>query len=203
MGIHTQREPYGNPNLGRGLNVNYDPESSRNSLCLERLRSVLEYEPESGVFRWAIQLNARGALGAVAGTVDRRGYRLIRIDKVMHAAHRLAWLYVHGRWPVPGVDHINGDKSDNRIANLREATAAQNLENIPLRKDNICGSPGVHKFRNKWVARIRYKGVVHRLGSYEDIDDAAFAYAEAKRALHRFQPTVRKRWSPTQQPKSP
>jgi hypothetical protein len=109
----------------------------------------------------------------------------------MHSAHRLAWFYVHGRWPNPGIDHINGQKGDNRICNLREANSSQNAQNQTLRKDNVCGHPGVQAMGGKWRARIRLNGISHELGYYEDIEDAAFAYSEAKLALHKFNPTVR------------
>lgn len=94
----------------------------------KRLKEVLDYDPATGVFTWRVELNARGKVGDPAGC-NSWGYRVIRIDGRLYGAHRLVWLYVHGRWPDAMIDHVNGDRSDNRIENLREANSVQNAHN--------------------------------------------------------------------------
>jgi hypothetical protein len=97
-------------------------------LTAERLRELLDYDPETGRFIWrkdhptAKHIKA----GSVAGTKNGRGYWVIGVAGAKYVAHRLAWLYVTGEWPAHLVDHENGDRLDNRFANLREATDSQN-----------------------------------------------------------------------------
>ena len=111
-------------------------------LTAERLREVLSYDPKTGIFRWR---KARGKLpaGAIAGVDTEKGYRRIGLDYANHYAHRLAWLYVHGQWPVEEIDHKNGVRSENWIKNLREATHAQNGQNITISQNNKSGAVGV------------------------------------------------------------
>ncbi len=97
-------------------------------LTAERLRELLTYDPETGHFRWVFTKGCRAG-GQIAGTVRRDGYLCIAVDGRKHKAHRLAWFYMHGRWPHPEIDHINRSKLDNRLCNLREATRVENNAN--------------------------------------------------------------------------
>jgi hypothetical protein len=150
-------------------------------LTHEQLKELLHYDPETGVFTTRV---ARGNL-----SVDRkagcksRGYIQLRIADRIYRAHRLAWFYVHGSWPDSEIDHINLVTSDNRIANLREATRKQNTTNTPARRNNRCGKKGVTfaKHAGKWRARIVHNGRPEHLGYFTDIEAAHAAYAAAAR----------------------
>lgn len=94
-------------------------------LTPERLRELLEYDPETGKFTWLRNRAFKALGGTHAGYLNSNGYLRITVDDVSYAAHRLAWLYVHGRWPDKTIDHINRNKQDNRIANLRDVTHSE------------------------------------------------------------------------------
>lgn len=144
-------------------------------------REILGYNSETGVFTWKTRRGARAFAGAVAGSLDRKGYQVIIINRRTYMAHRLAWLIMYGNWPLDQIDHINNVKSDNRLANLRQATGSQNLSNVPLTKRNKSGVRGVswNPNRRKWVAEIRVNTKLKHLGYFEDIADAATAYRDA------------------------
>src|ERR1700738_4035243 len=100
-----------------------------NDLTAEHLRELLNYDPDTGEFRRRASRGGEAA-GTLAGCPRRPGgYRIICVDRVIFLAHRLAWLHSYGVWPTKDIDHIDGDKTNNRIANLREATPAQNVMN--------------------------------------------------------------------------
>lgn len=150
-----------------------------------RLTEVLTYDPLSGAFAWRDFMNGRATAGGAAGTTTVTGHRQIRLDGRQYKAHRLAWLYVHGVWPRGCIDHINGNPSDNRIANLRDATPfvnAQNLHGPTIR--NTTGFLGVTKHRGRWCSSIQSRGKRHFLGAHDTAEQAYFAYLEAKRRLH-------------------
>jgi len=118
--------------------------SGRTELTAERLREVLRYEPETGVFVWRVRAARRIHVGAVAGNISpSSGYRFIGVDCRLYGAHRLAWLYMTGEWPKHQVDHVNMDCADNRWANLRDATCSQNTANSCVRINNKSGFKGV------------------------------------------------------------
>lgn len=162
-------------------------------LTAERLRELLSYDPETGVFRRLISTSSNAMAGDIAGGMNAGGYVRIGIDGISHRAHRLAWLYMHGEWPDAQVDHRNRVRSDTRFDNLRKATNAQNQQNRGMARTNTSGRIGVHwSVRvGKWRARIRLSGCRRELGFFDDIADAAAAYAEAKAKMHSFQPTLR------------
>lgn len=143
--------------------------------------ALFEYDPDTGV------LSPRP--GANAG-VRRRpdGYWIAwrQKGKRLYLGHRVAWLLHHGAWPVHGIDHINGDKSDNRIANLREATQHQNGGNQRLRRNNTSGFKGVcwDTWTNRWVATIMAHGKHHNLGRFDSPEDAHAAYMTAAVELY-------------------
>jgi len=161
-------------------------------LTSEMLREIVSYDPENGVFRWKIQVGSRKP-GDEAGYIRPDGYSRITVLGNPQLSHRLAWLYTHGCWPSDQLDHINGVRSDNRIANLREATHAQNHQNRIIRSDNKSGYLGVcwHKRDRKWVAQIRVNKKNIHLGVYDSPSDAAEAYLRAKQKLHTFNPAPR------------
>lgn len=162
-------------------------------LAVARLRDVLDYDPETGLFVWKKRTGPRSNPGSIAGVTKKdRGYVEIRVDGRTYKAHRLAWLYVHGRWPSGDIDHINMVTSDNRICNLREATRSQNCCNKRPRRDSRAGIKGVcwYKQLARWVAQIRIRGESHHLGYFHTIEEAAKAYEVAARKFHgEFAPT--------------
>lgn len=157
-------------------------------LTIERLKSRLTYDPNTGVFVWL--KSCQGTLaGAVAGTTDDDGRINIVLDYVRHKAYRLAWFYVTGSWPKQSIDHINGVASDNRFCNLREASQQQNNTNLhKARKHNKTGLLGAQwrKDKNKYRSRIVCNGVEHFLGYFATAEAAHAAYLKAKRRLHPF-----------------
>ena len=155
-------------------------------LTAARLQTLLMYDANTGVFTWrATRRNCKQ--GAIAGTLDARGYRRISVDSKIYLAHRLAWLYEIGQWPLCELDHINRQRDDNRIVNLREANRTINTQNTNLRKDSQTGYRGVgwHKASKRWRARIQVNGKMLELGYFADMDDAAKAYATAAQIHHK------------------
>ncbi len=157
------------------------------SLTAERLRALLHYDPDSGEFTRRINM-AHEVAGAIAGRIaGARGYRSICIDYRTYSVHRLAWLYVHGQWPVGQIDHINRDKLDNRICNLRCVSATLNLQNIDkARSHNQSGYLGATRVtkNGKWFARITVNGEKIYGGVFETAEAASAEYFRMKRKFH-------------------
>lgn len=156
------------------------------------LKELLHYDPETGVFTWAVSRSGV-RIGDVAGCLKRNGYRYIGVDGRDYLAHRLAWLYMTGLWPADQIDHINGVKDDNRLVNLREATHLQNHQNRALDVKNTSGFLGVswHRVTEKWRAYISVGGQQKHLGLFTRPEDAYAAHLTAKAELHTFNPEVR------------
>jgi hypothetical protein len=153
------------------------------------LREVLEYNPETGIFTWKNPTATCVKVGDIAGWIDFHGYHSIRLNKKIYRSHRLAWLYVYGKFPEKSIDHINGIRTDNRIKNLREATVSENAQNQrKSMSNNKTGYLGVSKItnKNKWCAFIKVNGKNKNLGTFETPELAAIAYLDAKRNLHVF-----------------
>ena len=153
----------------------------------EQLKSFLHYDPEMGIFVWMAPNSRRVHVGYEAGCLRKvDGYIQIMINRRLYLAHRLAWLYVHGLWPKDQIDHINGVKDDNRIANLREATRSQNMYNQGKRTDNSSGVKGIswHKPAKKWLVQIRFNGKNKYLGLFTDKHEAAESYRRAALLYH-------------------
>ena len=160
--------------------------AATSKLTAERLREVSRYEPLTGEFTWLHDAGSRARKGCPAGCVKNGRHTAIMIDNVLYKAHRLAFFYMMGRWPIPEVDHQNLEKSDNRWENLREANRAQNMANTPVRSSNKSGFKGVSwaKDRNAWRAQItvNYKNKV--IGAFSTKEAAYAAYCEESARLH-------------------
>jgi len=158
-----------------------------NDLTADYVREILDYNPETGVFKWKWRegvskcINARYS-GKKAGNVRTDGYVLIRINFRLYQAHRLAWLIVHGEWPPKDLDHIDGGPGNNRIDNLRIATRNENMRNRKQHKNNATGIKGVHwgKRDRKFVAQIMAGNKRLHLGSFATLAEAAAAREAAE-----------------------
>ncbi|WP_312165885.1 HNH endonuclease [Massilia timonae] len=156
------------------------PSYDHNRVSIDRLREVLEYCSVTGQFTWKVSPAPRIKAGALAGKVNPRGYAFVTFERTTHAAHRLAWAFHYGEWPESGIDHINRIKTDNRIANLRLATASQNNANYGIGRANTSGFKGVTRLRHgSWQAQIQVNGKNHYLGAFRSKEDAAGAYSAA------------------------
>jgi hypothetical protein len=154
-------------------------------LTADRVRQALKYDAGTGVFTWRIGRQGAAA-GSVAGCVDIYGYRIIGMDRRGYRAHRLAWLYAYGHWPTAEIDHIDGDRLNNRIANLREATRSENQRNVGVTRSNTSGFKGVYWYPRdrKWQAKIMLGGKSKHLGLFDSPDLAHAAYCEAAGRIH-------------------
>ena len=171
------------------------------------LRRLLAYDPASGTLTWKARTpdlfsdgkqtaehrcnkwNSRFAGKPALGAAHNKGYRRGRIFGRAYKAHRVAFALHHGAWPADQIDHINGDRTDNRIANLRSVDNATNGRNAARPVTNTSGHVGVvwHKARGKWQARINADGKRKHLGYFDDFDAAcsARAAAEVKHGYHQ------------------
>lgn len=149
------------------------------SLTLDRLKSVLAYDSETGIFTWLAKPRRR-SMDLIAGTENGGGYRQICIYQKVYKAHRLAWFYVYGKWPSGQIDHINGMRSDNRISNLREATHSTNQANAKKRSSSNSPHKGVtyHVASGLWHARVTKERKLAFSGYFNSPDEAAKAYRD-------------------------
>jgi hypothetical protein len=147
------------------------------SLTAQHLRALLDYDAETGVFTWRVA-RRRIVKGSAAGSVNGDGYVTIGIDYSRYQAHRLAWLYMTGEWPVNEIDHKNRVRDDNKWSNLREATSSQNHRNS---RAHTSGLKGTHldKQSKRWRAFIRQDGKQRYLGTFATAADAHAAYCTA------------------------
>ena len=144
---------------------------------------------EDGELVWKVSTARRVKIGDIAGTIHRStGYRRITVNGKQYRAHRLIWFMVHGKFPVNMLDHINGNKLDNRISNLREATHQENMQNkTKADSDSKTGFLGVYLHQKKFLARIQVsKGRRKYLGRFDTPEEAHEAYLKAKREHHKF-----------------
>jgi hypothetical protein len=148
-----------------------------------RVRELLSYDKDTGLFTWrASRKGVKRASGLRAGTTNKLGYVYVTIDRVMYLGHRLAWLYVKGRWPSE-IDHKNGNPSDNRFANLRIATHCQNMQNAKKRRAGLKGVVWAPE-RGKWTAAITANRKFIHLGYFPTELSAHEAYQKAAMKLH-------------------
>lgn len=152
-------------------------------LTLARLKTLISYDPETGVFTRVGFRKGRGRAGSKAGTFDDDGYVIVCVDYKSYRANRLAWFYLFGVWPDGSIDHINGDRSDDRWCNLREISNQENSQNrhgpnagrvrqLPI---------GVYSSGSGFKSRIRVGGVNHHLGRFDTPELASAAYLSCRR----------------------
>ena len=152
---------------------------------LAYLRSSFNYDPATGLFTHKEKRSFHE--GAPAGCLNRLGYVILNVKKKLFFAHRIAWFYVHSKWPAHYIDHINGCRSDNRISNLRDIPKALNHQNQrKAQANNKTGLLGVsfNKSRGHYVAQIAINGKRKYIGSFDTKEAAHAAYVRKKRELH-------------------
>jgi hypothetical protein len=150
-----------------------------------RLREVLDYNPDTGVF--VRRLKQSGVKqGKISGSLTLEKYQVTSIDRKTYKCHRLAWLYMTGKFPDGQIDHINGNRSDNRFENLRDVTHTQNIQNQRKAQmsNKSTGVLGVFKNGSGFAARISHNNTKIYLGTFKTTEEAQAAYIAAKRVLH-------------------
>ena len=150
-------------------------------LTQQQLKQLLAYDPDTGAFTWLKPTSNRVKPGALACSVNTVGYVRIGIGGKRYAAHRLAWLYVHGVWPENEIDHINRNRQDNRICNLRDVNSQQNKLNSGVRRNNTSGVKGVSwdKKSKRWRVQARINGQKTYIGVFDTLEEATTAYQKA------------------------
>lgn len=161
-------------------------------ITADLVRHLLNYDPKTGIFVWREREDAKKAWiarfsGKQTGCLNVYGYLVIKICGQAAPSHRLAWLYVYGRWPDHEIDHINGVKTDNRIINLRDVSRSENQQNLSYPQSNSrSGIRGVVQRGNKWLAVIMLNQKQIYLGQFCTKDEAAAAYETAKTKLNPY-----------------
>jgi hypothetical protein len=167
------------------------PKEKNSNLTAEWLRANMHYDPQTGGFHWTKPGFGRTVGKPIGSKMWTQGntYLTMKVDGVVYYAHRLAWLYVHGRWPEGSIDHIDCNRTNNAIANLREATPAQNAARRDTSKRMIAPSRGVFPQDPGYVARLHYRlhyeGKRHYLGYFPTVEEARrAAYEAAAQKIH-------------------
>ena len=172
--------------IERSLRFNSSDSGFEGSKTVNRIRKMpplssfqnrLKYDADTGIFTWLGEFNAKRVGRRAGTTVGIKGYRTITIKKRRYYEHRVAWYMMTGEDPTGfEIDHINGDKSDNRFCNLRLATSQTNKANCGLTKSNNSGFKGVHARGSRWIASITYDNKLIHLGMFKCPKEAAIAY---------------------------
>ena len=172
---------------------------------IERLRDLFDYDPETGVLTRkmrpredfatsrAWRIHQARYTAEPAGWPDDKGYVRVKVDKDGNfLAHRVIWALAYGSWPVLGLDHRDGDPSNNRLSNLREATKSENAQNQkPVRSTGVFFDAATRGLKRRFRANIGVNGKQIGLGSFSTHEEAHAAYLAAKARLHTFQPVPR------------
>ncbi len=159
---------------------------AKTDLTAARVRALFDYDADTGMLLWSATGKGR-RFDRAAGTKGLTGYIFIVVDRCRWRAHRLAWMHHYGDLPNGQIDHINGIRDDNRIANLRDVTNSVNGQNKKrATARNKSGFLGVSwkKGLNRWIATIHHNGRQVHLGSFDQAEEASRAYLCAKRRLH-------------------
>lgn len=162
-------------------------------LTREELAALLDYDPESGVLRWKVGRRGTARAGDIAGT-EFNGYRWISIKGTKYLAHRLAFLFMTGKWPAKFIDHVDGEGLNNAWSNLREASNAQNQQNRQrAKKNSSTGLLGVSRASGGrgFQSQIQVNGENRHLGYYDNELVAGAVYQAAKKLLHTYAPKLK------------
>jgi hypothetical protein len=152
-------------------------------ITASELKELVIYSSETGEFVSRVDRSSRARAGRKIGTILPNGYVHIMINGRFYKGHRLAWLYMTGEWPAEQIDHVNGERSDNRWSNLRHCSASQNSFNRKKYRNNSTSVTGVywHKRSQRWTASIDVSRKRISLGYFDSIDDAGRSRREAER----------------------
>jgi HNH endonuclease len=186
---NTRRAPDHQTRMRGLMTVQSKPRnpSKSNSITRERVMELLDYDPETGIFRWKVHRRPQSPPGTIAGWHSGKKAQRIELEGENYLAHRLAWFYVHGIWPEQ-IDHINGDRSDNRIANLRPANNSQNQANMAAKSNNSTGYRGISLRRGSYIVQLcktengKKRKITKRFKVLEDAKVFAF---EQSKVLHK------------------
>lgn len=174
---------------GKRKIISYHGQQARKDVDAATVREQLDYDPETGKFTRKVP-----GTKPISEKPNGSGYLRIRIDGVSYKAHRIAWLHYYGRWPSDCIDHINGVRTDNRIANLRDVPHRGNQRNQKVRRDSQTGYKGVsrHPYNGRYTARIKdANGQQRHIGIFDTAEEAAEAYR--KEHIAEFGPDARMR----------
>lgn len=166
--------------------------TTKSDLTAARLRELLHYDPETGVFTRKVRTAQMMRVGDIAGNPHENGYITVQLLGRTYRAHVLAWLYTHSAWPPEDVDHINRVRHDNRISNLRLASRSENLQNSGLSRRNTSRHKGVRRQvlsgepTGRWQAFIYLHRRFTHLGIFSSVEDAAAARKAAEALYHPF-----------------
>ena len=151
-----------------------------------RLKEVVSYEPTTGIFKRLTAARGTKGIGSIPGSKNKDGYIQMRIDRKRYFAHRLAWLYIHGEFPVQ-TDHKDHNRSNNKIDNLRNVTHRENGKNVSMNSKNKSGTTGVYynTRERKWMAEIMVHQKKILLGGHKEKDNAISARQHAEK-LYKF-----------------
>jgi hypothetical protein len=148
---------------------------------IDKIKERLSYDPESGTLTWRVDVARNVKAGAVAGSLNNRGRLNVSFDNRPFQAHRVIWAMVYGYWPEM-IDHIDGNPQNNRLINLRAASALINSQNRRKpSKANTTGYLGVYRIKDEFGSNIKIKGKTRHLGRFKTAEDAYSAYVQAKR----------------------
>ncbi len=152
-----------------------------NPITWEELTKILDYCPDTGIFTWKESRNSNTAIkGSIAGSYDKDGYIVIGISRKNYKAHRLAWFYCFKEWPEFNIDHINRDKQDNSLNNLRDIPQADNNRNVLVRSSSGFKCVSLHS-SGKYQASVRINGKSKYLGLYNTPEEANIAVLDYKK----------------------
>jgi hypothetical protein len=149
----------------------------------EELDRIFDYNKETGIFTRKVSTARCTKVGDIAGHINSQGYVIIKYLGEAYKAHRLAWLLTYKDWPLGDIDHIDGNKSNNAIKNLRDVSRSKNSLNTKETSSNKSGYKGVSLHNGKWRARIMVEGKQTIIGSYDTPEEASLAYIQYKKNI--------------------
>lgn len=158
--------------------------NARDMLTQNYLKTLIHYNPETGECVRLSKTSFNTKAGEVINGKDDRGYKRLMINRVRYKLHQLIWLYVYGEFPKEDIDHINQDKTDNRLQNLRDVSRSVNCRNIRFRKNSPFGISGISLNDSKYMVRIVQKGKEKYIGRFDDFFEACCV---RKSAEHKCQ----------------